>query len=75
MDKATSWSIADSQRIAIATLLESLAPDEWDTSSLCDGWTVRDVAVGEVAGRVPGVRHASTVRPQLSRCQDSRRIR
>ncbi len=44
MDKATSWSIADSQRIAIATLLESLAPDEWDTSSLCDGWTVRDVA-------------------------------
>lgn len=44
MDKESSWLIIDQQRSALADLLETLAPDEWSTPSLCEGWTVRDVA-------------------------------
>lgn len=32
------------ERIALIELLEQLGPEEWRTPSLCDGWTVRDVA-------------------------------
>lgn len=38
------WAAIDDQRTRTADLLESLRPDEWETSSLCVGWTVRDVA-------------------------------
>lgn len=31
-------------RLAVADLLETLAPGEWDAPSLCAGWRVRDVA-------------------------------
>ncbi len=31
------------QRLALCDLLERLQPQDWDTASLCDGWTVRDV--------------------------------
>ncbi len=44
MDKVTSWSIIDQQRNMMADLLEALTPDQWSTRSLCEGWTVRDVA-------------------------------
>ena len=33
-----------SRHEALISLLESLAPHEWDRASLCRGWTVRDVA-------------------------------
>lgn len=36
-------SIAD-EREALADVLDLLGPPEWETKSLCDGWTVRDVA-------------------------------
>jgi uncharacterized protein (TIGR03083 family) len=38
------WAAIDAQRLLTADLLEELAPEEWDHPSLCDGWTVRDVA-------------------------------
>jgi uncharacterized protein (TIGR03083 family) len=38
------WSAIDAQRLRTVDLLETLAPKEWDHRSLCDGWTVRDVA-------------------------------
>jgi uncharacterized protein (TIGR03083 family) len=38
------WAAIDTQRLRTADLLEGLAPAEWDHASLCDGWTVRDVA-------------------------------
>ncbi|OHV30351.1 MULTISPECIES: maleylpyruvate isomerase family mycothiol-dependent enzyme [Pseudofrankia] len=38
------WQAIDTQRIRVADLLEKLTDDEWRTPSLCDGWTVRDVA-------------------------------
>jgi uncharacterized protein (TIGR03083 family) len=38
------WSAIDAQRVRTADLLETLSPEEWVHASLCDGWTVRDVA-------------------------------
>jgi uncharacterized protein (TIGR03083 family) len=34
----------DAQRAAAADLLDSLSPEEWRRPSLCDRWTVREVA-------------------------------
>jgi uncharacterized protein (TIGR03083 family) len=36
--------IIRSERLALIDFLDSLSPDEWATPSLCDGWTVQDVA-------------------------------
>jgi uncharacterized protein (TIGR03083 family) len=38
------WTAIDDQRHRTADLLETLTPDQWAHASLCDGWTVRDVA-------------------------------
>jgi uncharacterized protein (TIGR03083 family) len=44
MDKAAGWRVVDEQRAVLADLLADLTPAEWDTPSLCAGWTVRHVA-------------------------------
>jgi uncharacterized protein (TIGR03083 family) len=44
VDKDTSWRIIDEHRVAVADLLETLTPEQWASPSLCQGWTVRDVA-------------------------------
>ena len=44
MDSDTIWRHVDSERSALADILEALPDDAWRTPSLCDGWTVRDVA-------------------------------
>lgn len=38
------WQAIDGQRRRVADLLDSLSDSEWDQPSLCQGWTVRDVA-------------------------------
>jgi uncharacterized protein (TIGR03083 family) len=38
------WAAIDAQRLRTVELLEALTPREWERPSLCDGWTVRDVA-------------------------------
>jgi len=38
------WALIDGHRIRTVELLESLSDDEWRHPSLCDGWTVEDVA-------------------------------
>ncbi|TCC29181.1 maleylpyruvate isomerase family mycothiol-dependent enzyme [Kribbella sindirgiensis] len=38
------WAAIDAQRLRTADLLATLAPADWSHRSLCDGWTVRDVA-------------------------------
>ncbi|WP_226874470.1 maleylpyruvate isomerase family mycothiol-dependent enzyme [Microbispora sitophila] len=38
------WAAVRGLRLRVADLLEALSPAEWDTSSLCRGWRVRDVA-------------------------------
>lgn len=44
MNEDEIWTAIDSQRLTTADLLESLSVDEWRQPSLCDGWTIRDVA-------------------------------
>ncbi|WP_250032761.1 maleylpyruvate isomerase family mycothiol-dependent enzyme [Paractinoplanes maris] len=44
MDDTEVWSAVDRRRRVIVELLTGLAPAEWDTPSLCEAWTVRDVA-------------------------------
>jgi uncharacterized protein (TIGR03083 family) len=43
MDSQTIWRHIDTERAALADLLESLPPPAWDQPSLCQGWSVRDV--------------------------------
>ncbi|NUS43044.1 MAG: maleylpyruvate isomerase family mycothiol-dependent enzyme, partial [Mycobacteriaceae bacterium] len=44
MDREASWRVIERQRLDIAALLAGLAPQQWDTPSLCAGWRVREVA-------------------------------
>jgi uncharacterized protein (TIGR03083 family) len=44
MDSSRVWHHIDSERTALADLLESLPEPAWEQPSLCEGWTVRDVA-------------------------------
>jgi uncharacterized protein (TIGR03083 family) len=37
------WTIIAAERSALATDLADLTPAQWDTPSLCPGWTVRDI--------------------------------
>jgi uncharacterized protein (TIGR03083 family) len=38
------WEAIDAQRLRVADLLDQLTDEEWSRASLCEGWTVRDVA-------------------------------
>lgn len=38
------WQVIDAERASAADLLADLSDVEWTYPSLCDGWTVRDVA-------------------------------
>lgn len=44
MDIDEVWGHTHEQRRALAALLRDLSEDEWAVPSLCEGWTVRDVA-------------------------------
>jgi uncharacterized protein (TIGR03083 family) len=44
MDDAQIWTYIDEQRADLAGFLETLTPAQWETPSLCPGWTVRQVA-------------------------------
>lgn len=39
----TLYAATVAERRRLVTILEGLAPDEWDRDSLCDGWRVREV--------------------------------
>jgi uncharacterized protein (TIGR03083 family) len=43
MDKAQVWPTINAERAALVEDLASLDDGKWETSSLCDDWTVRDV--------------------------------
>src|SRR4051794_27599241 len=49
MDKSDVWPMIHTERAALAADLESLQASDWDTPSLCEGWTVRDV-VAHITG-------------------------
>lgn len=43
MASSDVWSTIAAERTALAADLSSLTDAQWQTASLCDGWTVRDV--------------------------------
>jgi uncharacterized protein (TIGR03083 family) len=43
MEKSEIWPTIHTERAALAADLESLNEPGWDTPSLCEGWSVRDV--------------------------------
>jgi uncharacterized protein (TIGR03083 family) len=44
MEHSDAWTAIDDQRRALVHLLEDLSEKDWRQPSLCDGWTVRQVA-------------------------------
>ncbi|MGI5170178.1 maleylpyruvate isomerase family mycothiol-dependent enzyme [Spirillospora sp. CA-253888] len=44
MREAAKWQVVAAERAGLADLLETLTADQWGHPSLCDGWTVREVA-------------------------------
>lgn len=43
MDDTQTWAYIDEQRADLADFLDKLTPEQWETPSLCPGWTVRQV--------------------------------
>ena len=37
------WDVVERERLALADLLDTLLPRQWEARSLCDGWSVTDV--------------------------------
>jgi uncharacterized protein (TIGR03083 family) len=44
MEGSQAWTAIDDQRRTLVQLLEDLSEEEWRQPSLCEGWTVRQVA-------------------------------
>lgn len=44
MDETEVWAAVDRRRQEIADFLDGLAPGDWANPSLCEAWTVREVA-------------------------------
>lgn len=78
MDEDAVWAAIDTERTALAHLLESLSGPEWSAPSLCDGWRVRDVAAQLALahmGPAQAVRDLARARGSLDRmvCDTARR--
>ena len=67
MDRNRVWDHTVEQRYALAAILRTLTPEQWETPSLCAGWRVRDVAAHVIGspqatwratlGMLPALRH------------------
>lgn len=44
MDTTETWRVIAHERGWVAGVLESLRPEQWETPTLCAGWTVRELA-------------------------------
>jgi uncharacterized protein (TIGR03083 family) len=44
MDDSQIWAYIDEQRADLADFLDTLTREQWETPSLCPGWTVRQAA-------------------------------
>ena len=53
MDSDTVWQHIDAERAWMADFLESLPAEDWQRSSLCAGWTVRDVGAHLTFAQTP----------------------
>jgi len=61
MDRDTIWGHIHHERDTLAATLRTLTPAQWEHDSLCEGWTVKDVAAHVIStpqmgfGRTMGV--------------------
>lgn len=55
MDTELAWSVIAAERSALASILRDLTPEQWERPSLCDEWSVRDVAAHVIAWPDTGV--------------------
>lgn len=44
VDRPRTWQVIEQQRLQLADLLSGLSDEEWERSSLCSAWRIRDVA-------------------------------
>lgn len=49
MPKLDQWPVIHQERAALASDLDGLTADQWNTPSLCPGWSVQDVLAHMVA--------------------------
>jgi uncharacterized protein (TIGR03083 family) len=77
MERSDVWTAIDDQRRALVRLLGDLSEEEWRQPSLCDGWTIRQVAAHLALQNTPaGQRHCDSYRARESRaCVSSSRPR
>jgi uncharacterized protein (TIGR03083 family) len=68
MNRDELWRAIDTQRLRVAALLDALDDDEWLRPSLCDGWTVRDVAAHLTLQQL-GPGHAPMIVAALARAR------
>ena len=45
-----TWEMIHAERAALVRTLDGLSPEEWESPSLCDGWTVKLVAAHVLSG-------------------------
>ena len=45
-----TWDVVVAERTAMADLLDTLTPEQWDTATMCTGWRVRDVTAHLIEG-------------------------
>ena len=55
-DDAATWAMIHAERKALAATIEELTTEQWDSPSLCGGWTVGFLAAHVLAGaeQTPG---------------------
>jgi len=61
MDKDQAWQVIHQERAALADMLETLSPEEWEHPSLFEGWSVRDVAAHVSSAPEVSVAHMGAV--------------
>ena len=49
-DDAATWAMIHAERKALAATIEELTTEQWDSPSLCAGWTVGFLAAHVLAG-------------------------
>jgi uncharacterized protein (TIGR03083 family) len=49
-DDTKTWAMIHAERSALADTIETLQPGQWETPSLCAGWTVKTLAAHVLAG-------------------------
>ncbi|WP_232677577.1 maleylpyruvate isomerase family mycothiol-dependent enzyme [Nocardioides sp. R-C-SC26] len=56
MDENAAWELIARERRAFADVLDGLAPEDWETPSLCEGWSVQDVVAHTMVGPTASAR-------------------